>query len=130
MSGTEVTRSFKRELISQLYNFYIKTVLRTRFSDAQCSFKALSRKAVEQIIPQVQDQSWFFDTELMVLSEKQGLRIKDIPVLWIEDDDSRVIFKTGWDDIKGVLRLRRQLTEKPEAISVARVKNRQGLGHQ
>ena len=70
----------------------------------------LSRKAVEGIIPQVEDQSWFFDTELLVLAEKQGYRIKDIPVVWVEDDDTRVkIFQTGWEDIKGVFRVRQPL---------------------
>ena len=96
-----------RELISRIYNIFIKSVLFTRFSDAQCGFKAVSRRAVEQIIPQVSDQSWFFDTELLVLGEKQGYRIKDVPVEWVEDDDSRVkIFQTGWEDVKGVFRLR------------------------
>jgi hypothetical protein len=90
-----------------MYNLMVKAVLFTRFSDAQCGFKAISREAVKQIVPQIEDQSWFFDTELLVLAEKQGYRIKDIPVVWIEDDDSRVkILSTAWDDIKGVLRLR------------------------
>jgi len=110
MGNSRTTRSFKREIISRLYNVFVKAVLLTRFSDAQCGFKALSRKAVEAIVPQIEDQSWFFDTELLVLAEKQGYRIKDIPVVWVEDDDSRVkIFKTGWEDIKGVFRLRRML---------------------
>ena len=107
MQNSVTKRCFKRELISRIYNVFVKMVLSTRFSDAQCGFKAISRKAVEQVVPQVEDQSWFFDTELLVLAEKQGYRIKDIPVIWNEDDDSRVkIFRTGWDDIKGVLRLR------------------------
>lgn len=104
---SETTRSAKREFISQVYNLMVKALLFTGFSDAQCGFKAMSRRAVEHIIPQVEDQSWFFDTELLVLAEKQGFRIADIPVRWIEDDDSRVkILKTGWDDIKGLVRLR------------------------
>ena len=87
--------------------------LATKFSDAQCGFKAISRRAAERIIPQIEDQSWFFDTELLVLAESQGYRIKDIPVRWIEDDDSRVkIFSTGMDDLKGVWRLRRSLRRK------------------
>jgi len=110
MHESRTTRSFKRELISRCYNVMVKAVLLTRFSDAQCGFKAVSRRAVEAIVPKVEDQSWFFDTELLVLSEKQGYRIKDIPVIWVEDDDSRVkIFKTGWEDIKGIFRLRRYL---------------------
>lgn len=110
MRESHTTRSFKREIISRVYNLLVKIVLFTHFSDAQCGFKALSRKAVEAIVPQIEDQSWFFDTELLVLAEKQGYRIRDIPVEWIEDDDSRVkIAKTGWEDIKGVVRLRRLL---------------------
>lgn len=107
MRESRITRSFKRESISRIYNVLVKAVLFTKFSDAQCGFKAVSRKAVEVIVPQVEDQSWFFDTELLVLAEKQGYRIKDIPVVWREDDDSRVkIVKTGWEDIKGIVRLR------------------------
>lgn len=120
MRGSRTTRSLKREIISRLYNILVKAVLFTRFSDAQCGFKALSRKAVEAIVPQIEDQSWFFDTELLVLAEKQGYRIKDIPIVWVEDDDSRVkILRTGWDDIKGVVRLRRQLwTRQPASATV------------
>lgn len=107
MKTSVTVRSLKREAISRLYNLFVKVVLRTSFSDAQCGFKALSRRAVDRIVPQVRDESWFFDTELLVLAEKQGLRVKDLPVVWIEDDDSRVkIVKTAWDDIKGVARLR------------------------
>lgn len=110
MKDSRVTRGPKREFISRSYNLFVKLVLGTHFSDAQCGFKAVSRRVVEQVIPQVQDQSWFFDTELLVLSEKQGFRIKDIPVQWIDDDDSRVrIVPTAWEDIKGVLRVRRAL---------------------
>ena len=110
LPGSKVRRSFKRELISHAYNWFLRRALGVRFSDAQCGFKALSRAAVKRIVPQVQDDSWFFDTELLVLAERQGLRIKDIAVVWNEDDDSRVkIIPTAWDDIKGVLRLRRKL---------------------
>ena len=110
MKGSETRRSIKREMISRFYNVFVKAVLFTRFSDAQCGFKAVSRKVADQIVPQIEDQSWFFDTELLVLAEKQGYLIKDIPVVWNEDDDSRVkIVRTAWDDIKGVFRLRKQL---------------------
>lgn len=119
MRQSRTVRSLKREVISRIYNLLVRAVLFTHFSDAQCGFKALSRKAVESIIPQVEDQSWFFDTELLVLAEKQGYRIKDIPVVWVEDDDSRVkILQTGWDDIKGVVRLRRQLWSRRLAADV------------
>jgi glycosyltransferase involved in cell wall biosynthesis len=107
---SKTVRSFKREATSRIYNLLVKAVLFTRFSDAQCGFKAVSRKVVEAIVPQIEDQSWFFDTELLVLAEKQGYTIKDIPVEWIEDDDSRVkIVTTAWEDVKGIVRLRRLL---------------------
>ncbi|MFC2142656.1 glycosyltransferase [Acidobacteriota bacterium] len=105
--GAETRRCFKREITSRVYNIFIKCVLFTRFTDAQCGFKAVTRRIVEEVVPQVKDEYWFFDTELLVLAEKQGYRIKDIPVLWIEDDDTRVkIIPTAWEDIKGVFRLR------------------------
>ncbi len=127
MRESRTARSFKREAISRLYNLLVKTVLLTKFSDAQCGFKAVSRRAVEAIVPKVEDQSWFFDTELLVLAEKQGYRIKDIPVVWVEDDDSRVkIFQTAWEDVKGIFRVRRQLwSQRLGAASVADTDRRQ-----
>lgn len=110
MRESQTKRKFKREFISRAYNVFVKAVLWTRFSDAQCGFKFVTREVIERIVPQIKDQSWFFDTELLVLAEKQGYRVKDLPVIWIEDDDSRVkIAQTAWDDIRGVFRLRRLL---------------------
>jgi glycosyltransferase involved in cell wall biosynthesis len=110
MRESQTKRSFKRETISRVYNIFVKLVLGTKFSDAQCGFKVLTRQVVDNIVPQIKDQSWFFDTEMLVLAERQGYRIKDLPVKWDEDDDSRVkIIRTAWDDIKGVFRLRRLL---------------------
>ncbi len=107
---SRIERGLKREVISRCYNLLIKLVLFTSFSDAQCGFKAASRRAVRDIVPQIEDQAWFFDTELLVLGEKQGYRIADVPVRWIDDDDSRVkIVSTAWEDIKGVWRLRKLL---------------------
>ncbi len=107
LKKSATTRSAKREVISRGYNILLRAILRTSFSDAQCGFKALSREVVDRIVPQVRDESWFFDTELLVLAEREGYHIKDVPVVWIEDDDSRVkIIRTGWDDLKGILRLR------------------------
>jgi glycosyltransferase involved in cell wall biosynthesis len=112
-------RSTKRELISRAYNAIVRSVLWTSFSDAQCGFKVVSRQVVQEIVPEVRDQSWFFDTELLVLAEKRGFRLMDLPVQWIEDDDSRVkIISTAWEDLKGVARLRWKLWR--EALSSER----------
>ena len=117
---SNVTRCLQRELISRIYNLFIKCVLFTRFSDAQCGFKAVSRKVVDEVIPCVRDEAWFFDTELMVLCEKLGYGVKDVPVGWIEDNDSRVkIVSTAWEDIKGVLRLRWALLVRRKEFPLA-----------
>ena len=111
---SRVERSRQRTLLSRAYNLLLRLVLRVRFTDAQCGFKAVSRRAIERIVPQVRDESWFFDTELLVLAERQGYRIADLPVRWVEDDDSRVeILRTAWDDLKGVARLRLLLWRHP-----------------
>jgi glycosyltransferase involved in cell wall biosynthesis len=107
LPASRTTRSPKREFISRCYNLLVRAVLRTSFSDAQCGFKAVDRRVVAEIVPEIKDQAWFFDTELLVLAEKRGYRIQDLAVNWVEDDDSRVkIIRTAWEDIKGVARLR------------------------
>jgi len=104
------TRCFKREVISRVYNLLVKVIFRTRFSDAQCGFKAITRRAANELLPLVGDDGWFFDTELLVLAEKLGYRIFDLPVRWVEGRDSRVnICRTAFQDIRGLLRLRRKL---------------------
>ncbi|MEJ7607142.1 MAG: glycosyltransferase [Bryobacteraceae bacterium] len=113
MTRSRTQRSFKREMISRAYNLCIKLYLGTRFSDAQCGFKAASRAFIDRVLPQIEDQGWFFDTELLALAEKQGYRIKDIPVVWSEDNDSRVkIVQTAVDDIKGLVRIKRFLRQE------------------
>lgn len=106
--GSKVERrTLKREVVSRCYNLMIKGLFFTRFSDAQCGFKAMSRKAVLEIIPVTEDIAWFLDSEILIIAEKRGYRIKDVPVHWVDDPDTRVkIAKTAWGDIKGLMRLR------------------------
>jgi glycosyltransferase involved in cell wall biosynthesis len=104
--NARVTRSRKRELISRAYNRLLHVALRARFSDAQCGFKAIRARAATELLPLVQDEEWFFDTELLVLAQRHGLRIHEVPVDWIEDADSRVeIVPTALADLRGVGRL-------------------------
>jgi glycosyltransferase involved in cell wall biosynthesis len=109
MKGANTVRSVKREFISRTYNLMVKAMFFTRFSDAQCGFKAVTRQVVDVLIPHVEDNVWFFDSELLIIGEKSGYRIYDVPVKWIEDLDTRVkIVKTAIDDINGLLRVRRK----------------------
>lgn len=104
---SKVTRSLKRYILSKTYNIMVRQILNTKIRDHQCGFKAVNRAVITLVVPQIRDQTWFFDTELLVLSEKQGFRIGEVPVRWVEDTDSRVkIVKTAWDDIKGIFRVR------------------------
>jgi len=107
MPASRIKRSLRREVLSRGYNLMVKAMFGTRFSDAQCGFKALTRKAVQALVPLIEDNKWFFDSELLILAEKKGFRIAEIPVEWVEDLDSRVkIIRTSLDDIKGLIRVR------------------------
>ena len=103
-----VGRTLKREITSRGYNIMIHMLFPlTKWRDAQCGFKAVSRKAADNVVPLAKDNAWFFDTELLLLAGKAGYRIKEIPVRWEDDPDTRVkIISTAWEDVKGLLRLR------------------------
>src|ERR687889_1957565 len=109
LRGAMVTRQWKRELISRCYNVLIKALFGNGFSDAQCGFKAVKRSVAQELLPQIEDGEWFFDTELLLLAEERGYRISEVPVDWIEDLDSRVdIASTAMEDVEGLLRVRAQ----------------------
>ncbi len=116
MAGSETNRGWRRELISRVYVRLARAVCRLRCSDAQCGFKAISRFAAQTLLPQVEDNGWFFDTELLVRAQWAGWRIAEVPVKWTEDRDSRVkIFRTAWEDVRGLMRLRRELARNRKA---------------
>ncbi len=108
--SSRVVRGPKREFISRSYNLLLKTSLAAKFSDAQCGFKAIRADVARELLPLVQDAGWFFDTELLVLAERAGLRIHEVPVDWVDDPDSRVdIVATAVADLKGVVRVGKDL---------------------
>jgi glycosyltransferase involved in cell wall biosynthesis len=109
LGNSVVRRSWKREVISRVYNHLVRRILHARFTDAQCGFKAMSRYAASRLLPQVQDNHWFMDTELLIQAQRQEMRILEIPVKWHENPDSRVkLIPTIIEDIKGILRLRKE----------------------
>ncbi|MFE6839523.1 glycosyltransferase [Streptomyces sp. NPDC057705] len=108
--SSRVVRGAKREFVSRAYNLLLRSSLAARFSDAQCGFKAIRREVAERLLPLVEDTGWFFDTELLVLAERAGLRIHEVPVDWVDDPDSTVhIVRTATEDLKGVWRVGRAL---------------------
>ncbi|MGW2685075.1 dolichyl-phosphate beta-glucosyltransferase [Streptomyces sp. NPDC001414] len=105
-SGSRVVRGPRREFVSRCYNVLLRCALSVRFSDAQCGFKAVRRDAAERLLPLVRDTGWFFDTELLVVAERSGLRIHEVPVDWVDDPDSRVaLLSTALADLRGVARV-------------------------
>jgi len=112
--GSQVVRGPKRELISRGYNALVHAALGNGFSDAQCGFKAMGADVARSLLPLVEDDGWFFDTELLVLAERSGLRIHEVPVDWVDDPDSRVdIRRTAVEDLKGIWRLLRRPAARP-----------------
>lgn len=108
--SSRVVRGAKREFVSRAYNLLLRSALAARFSDAQCGFKAIRREVAERLLPLVEDTGWFFDTEMLVLAERAGLRIHEVPVDWVDDPDSTVhLVKTAAEDLKGVWRVGRAL---------------------
>ncbi|MDQ1747386.1 MAG: hypothetical protein QOD07_1649 [Frankiaceae bacterium] len=107
--GAKTERGPKRELISRSYNAVLHATLRTGFADAQCGFKAVRGDVARQLLPYVVDDGWFFDTELLVLAERVGFRVREVPVTWVDDADSRVrILPTARADLRGVVRMLRK----------------------
>ena len=100
-------RPLKREITSRGYSLLFRSMFFTGFRDAQCGFKALSRRAVDELVPLIKNNRWFFDTELLLLAEANGFKIREIPVHWTDDPDTRVkILGTAIEDVRGLLRLR------------------------
>ena len=113
MRGSKVIgRPLRREFISRSYSLLVRSVFLEGFRlldivDYQCGFKAISRSAARELVPLVRDTGWFFDSELLLLAKKNGYRVKEIPIKWTDDPDSRVkIVRTAYGDFKGLLRLR------------------------
>jgi len=105
--ASQTTRSVKREIISRSYNRLIKLMFWNRFSDAQCGFKAVRREAAHRLLPHIENNNWFFDTELLLLAGRHGFKIFEVPVEWIEDLGSTVkVLNTATEDIKGLVRMR------------------------
>ncbi|GAA2597073.1 hypothetical protein GCM10010435_90460 [Winogradskya consettensis] len=120
--GSRVVRGPKREFISRSYNLILRATLSAGFTDAQCGFKAIRSDVGRAVLPLVQDTGWFFDTELLVLAEKAGLRTHEVPVDWVDDPNSKVdIVATATEDLRGIARLRRTVRSLPLAEIQARL---------
>ncbi len=100
-------RGLTRDVLSRSYNLLLRTTFRTPLTDAQCGFKAVNHRVAANLLPLIENDGWFFDTELLLLAERSGYRIAEVPVRWTEDRDSRVrIVPTVLEYLREVWRLR------------------------
>ena len=108
VNGSQVVgRSLRRGFISRCYSMLFRSLFLVSFRDAQCGFKVISSYSAQRLLPTIVDNGWFFDTELLIIAEKSGYQVREIPVVWTDDPNSKVnILSTAWRDIKGLLRLR------------------------
>lgn len=110
--GSELKRGLKRDILSRGYNFLLKLFLNVGFNDAQCGFKAVNKRVVKELLPKVENNEWFFDTEMLVKGERYGYKLKEIPVKWIDDEGSTVnIKKTVESYMKNIFRVRKELKD-------------------
>jgi hypothetical protein len=119
--GARVVRGPKREFISRSYNLVLRATLHNSFSDAQCGFKAMRAEAARQLLPLIEDNAWFFDTELLVLAERNGLRVHEVAVDWVDDPGSTVdLVRTARDDLKGIARMMRPEANTTQVVTRSR----------
>jgi glycosyltransferase involved in cell wall biosynthesis len=110
MPQSNVRRSLKRGVASKGYNSLVRTILRSNLYDHQCGFKAFKRAPLFNLIDDVQDNHWFWDTELFVLAQYKGYKVKEFPVVWRHGSATKVNFRRDILEMGSqIFRLRRDL---------------------
>ena len=87
---SEADRPVKRGVASDGYNTLVCLFLRSEVRDHQCGFKAFDRTALFALLDDVEDDHWFWDTEVLVRAQRAGYRVAEFPVEWAPKDDSKV----------------------------------------
>lgn len=90
MPESDAKRPFKREFASRGYNHLVRFFLRSKLYDHQCGFKAFRRKALFEILDEIENHHWFWDTELLVRAQHKGYRVLEFPVYWRHGGSSKV----------------------------------------
>ena len=93
MRDSHTERPFKRDFASKVYNFLVRFLLGSKLKDHQCGFKAFKKSSILNLLDKIKDNHWFWDTELLVLAQREGLKIKEIPVRWRQGEDTKVRFR-------------------------------------
>ena len=102
---SDVQRPTNREIASAGFNFLTRAILRSKIKDHQCGFKSFKREALFDILDDVKDTHWFWDTEILVRAQKKGYKIKEFPVKWQHGTDTKVEFRDVFNMGSQVIRL-------------------------
>lgn len=112
---SKVKRSFVRTVVSKVYIFLVKIIFNTNLSDTQCGFKAFNKAVVKDLWRRLeprnwQGSAWFFDTEILILSEKRGYLVFELPVKWIENKGTKVrLLRDFLEFAQGLIRLKQKI---------------------
>jgi glycosyltransferase involved in cell wall biosynthesis len=82
MPGSDIERTGGREIASRSYNFLVRLFLGSRLFDHQCGFKAFNKKHILTLLPAIQSNHWFWDTELLIRAQRNGFTVREFPVRW------------------------------------------------
>jgi glycosyltransferase involved in cell wall biosynthesis len=118
--GSETNRPQLRRSASVIYNQLVRSLFRTGIHDHQCGFKSFSRELVHVLSAESKTDSWFWDTEVLVLARKLGFRIREIPVYWTEKKAPRTplarLMRDVWIHGSGLMRLVWRVYLRPSSI--------------
>jgi glycosyltransferase involved in cell wall biosynthesis len=90
LSESNTNRSAKREIASRTYNLLVRFLFGIPIHDMQCGFKAFQREALFEILDNIEDKHWFWDTECLVRAYKKGYKIVEFPIRWRDKQSSKV----------------------------------------
>jgi uncharacterized protein (TIRG00374 family) len=122
IAGEEADRPAKRGVPSRVYNSLARLFLRSQLRDHQCGFKAFDREALETLMPAVKDEHWFWDTEILVKAQRRGMSVKEFPVDWEPQGDTKV------DLVRDVFGMGSQIVRTWWELSISpRVNRRVGI---
>jgi len=117
MSGCHIERpqNFYRRICSKIFHWFVLHDMKipTEFTDTQCGFKIYKGDVARKLYGQCKTDGFVFDIEIIMLAQKEGLRIKEFPIDWRCDPDTRLSpSRSSWQILKDLLQIRKNMNNK------------------
>lgn len=117
IKGSSAKRPMVRKITSKVFSIITRLVFGLKIKDYPCGFKGADKNVINKILPQVKNNGFFFDTELVIRSVANGLKIKEIPVVWRDRDKGRSksrvsILKVTKEYLRELSKLKKDLKTK------------------